>query len=936
MLASASTLGATICSAQDLIKSDDPNLIHSTLPNGFSYYLKNDSSKSEGKLHIRFVVRAGTDFEKQDQQGIAHLLEHVLMRGSVNFPDLKRYLDSEGLVFGREYNAGTGLKKTIYEFDIPNNNRQLLVNCLRVIRDWAQGGALLDTASVNAERKMVLQEAEMKYSPDENGKRESVAAVISKYISNKYVFNDDRDNVRHCKHSSVLSFYNDWYTVDNAAIIIVGKINVNDISELVIKIFSDIKSNNAKTHFSRVRSLKLNGDNRYFKFARQNSSRPKVEVLFKLPYRCIRTSDDFNEQIRRDLLSMGLADRLNNLQAPVKRNISDLDVRFDPIFGAGYGPPFSALQVNFSSDASTLNASFRTIMSEIFYINKNGFNESEFRDITKKYYEHQTYKNGWSQSVENCINNFVQGDAIITDKHRLSMLDQFFHEVSAIQYNTWLRSLSFDIDRDVIIHYSQSDASRIPDDKEMTRIVHRAATDTHSMRDTYNVISSMPDLVNGEEQDSLKQCALGVKCRFDSVKGIGIVDLKLSNGVRVVTKKTSDLTNQIEVRLFRPCSVYNALSSDSLIAPSVVDIVFSNGLGPYNKLDFEKYKKQQNFSLVPVTKIDHVGISASGESRQLEPILQAMYLAFVRPRVDSGSLVEWVRRRKERFSDNKSFVDGSVEYQNAMYSEFSNFCKNVITSDVLINLTPDRVLDNYRKMFVNDGNLTVVITGDFNDNEIGTLISQYLGTLPKTDTANIEKKEQPVRALRRAVFLNDTDASGVSYIKIGFSGIPSLNYETSFRVEILRAELLTLAVARLRAKESISYAQSAYALRQNYVGERKYIVGASFDCIPGHENEAITYMKEEMESLKRQEIQEILFEGAKKQVLHDFEINLQSKNFWSEYLMSSILNNEDPIAITNVSSIIDRTTAKELAEMARTFDTNNMLLFILQARHKSP
>src|SRR5438067_6675537 len=84
-----------------------------TLPNGLRYYIQRNG-KPEHRLELRLVVKAGSVLEDDDQQGLAHLLEHMAFEGSTHFkkPELVSYLQSIGVKFGPALNAFTNFDDT--------------------------------------------------------------------------------------------------------------------------------------------------------------------------------------------------------------------------------------------------------------------------------------------------------------------------------------------------------------------------------------------------------------------------------------------------------------------------------------------------------------------------------------------------------------------------------------------------------------------------------------------------------------------------------------------------------------------------------------------------------------------------------------------------------------------------------------------------------
>ena len=62
----------------------DPNVKIGKLSNGLTYYIR-QNKKPEQKVELRLVVNAGSILEDDNQQGIAHLSEHMAFNGTTHF-----------------------------------------------------------------------------------------------------------------------------------------------------------------------------------------------------------------------------------------------------------------------------------------------------------------------------------------------------------------------------------------------------------------------------------------------------------------------------------------------------------------------------------------------------------------------------------------------------------------------------------------------------------------------------------------------------------------------------------------------------------------------------------------------------------------------------------------------------------------------------------
>ena len=85
------------------------------LHNGLKYFIR-ENQKPENRAELRLVVNTGSILEEDDQQGLAHFVEHMAFNGTRNFPKqtIVDYLESIGLRFGPDLNAQTSFDETVY------------------------------------------------------------------------------------------------------------------------------------------------------------------------------------------------------------------------------------------------------------------------------------------------------------------------------------------------------------------------------------------------------------------------------------------------------------------------------------------------------------------------------------------------------------------------------------------------------------------------------------------------------------------------------------------------------------------------------------------------------------------------------------------------------------------------------------------------------
>ena len=114
-------LVACVVQAQDMSLPQDKDVRVGKLDNGLTYYIRHNNYP-EKVANYYIAQKVGSVQEDEDQRGLAHLLEHMAFNGTEHFKDdqLRDYLQSIGVEYGRNLNAYTSTDQTVYYFtDVP-------------------------------------------------------------------------------------------------------------------------------------------------------------------------------------------------------------------------------------------------------------------------------------------------------------------------------------------------------------------------------------------------------------------------------------------------------------------------------------------------------------------------------------------------------------------------------------------------------------------------------------------------------------------------------------------------------------------------------------------------------------------------------------------------------------------------------------------------
>lgn len=210
------------------------------LDNGLRYALL-PNAEPPGRVSLRLFVGAGSLHETDQQQGLAHFLEHMAFKGSENFSpgELIAFLQRLGMAFGPDTNAHTGFDETVYKLDLPGNEWGLVGEGLQVLRDTADK-LLLPEDEIELERGVILAE---KRDRDSASYRRTVALwrflLPDSLIPQRFPIGL-REVIETAERPLFEDFYHTWYRADNMALIAAGDFDPEAMAEWVQKRFGDL------------------------------------------------------------------------------------------------------------------------------------------------------------------------------------------------------------------------------------------------------------------------------------------------------------------------------------------------------------------------------------------------------------------------------------------------------------------------------------------------------------------------------------------------------------------------------------------------------------------------------------------------------------------------------------------------------------------------
>ncbi|MGB7394752.1 MAG: pitrilysin family protein [Pricia sp.] len=204
------------------------------MDNGLKVLLFPDNSAQTMTVNITYLV--GSRHEGYGEKGMAHLLEHLVFKGTPDHPDIPKELSAHGA----RPNGTTWYDRTNY-FETFNATEENL--------DWALDLEADRMVNSYIAKKDLESEFSVVRNEFEAGENSPVRVLMQKTIDAAYLWHNygnstigNRSDIERVPIENLQAFYKKYYRPDNAVLMVTGKFEKEKTLELIEKKFGDIEN----------------------------------------------------------------------------------------------------------------------------------------------------------------------------------------------------------------------------------------------------------------------------------------------------------------------------------------------------------------------------------------------------------------------------------------------------------------------------------------------------------------------------------------------------------------------------------------------------------------------------------------------------------------------------------------------------------------------
>ncbi|WP_342087007.1 M16 family metallopeptidase [Dyadobacter sp. OTU695] len=927
-LAGWGVISVATVSAQNLSTQKiplDPSVKTGKLKNGITYYIKKNT-EPKNRAELRLAVKAGSVLETDAQQGLAHFMEHMNFNGTKHFPknELVNFLQKTGVRFGADLNAYTGFDETVYMLPIPTDSAGLLEKGIQVLEDWANG-ALLDPSEIEKERGVVLEESRMGRGAQQRMRDKFLKVILnnSRYAERLPIGKDSI--LKSFKPETIKAFYQDWYRPDLMAVIAVGDFDVAKVEALITQKFGSIKPPVNPKKRTRY-DIPLDGSTKVAIVTDPEYPQNLIQLIYKQPNTKEKSLQDVRNSFAQELYNAMMGQRMQELTQKANPPF---------LYGASQYGDFlgnldSYTSIALAKDAASMKTALTTLLEENARVQKFGFTQPELDRAKKDFYNaiEEDYKERdktkSASHVQEYLNHFLHEKAFMGAEAYFEFAKKHLDGVTLAEINGLAKKYITDKNRAVVIMGPEKSKETLPTEADIRSLLNEAGKDVTAYVD--DVVDA--PLLKAEPTP-------GKVTAEKTLEKLGVTELTLSNGVKVLLKPTDFKNDEILIKATAKGG-YSLFPDERETGIFTSYLVQSGGVGPYNQTQLQKFLAGKTASAGPYVSELTEGIGGNTNPKDLETTLQLIYAYFTEPRKDADVVTGILANQKAYLENMQKTLTPEKVYSDSLNAVLTshNPKRQPLKPESIDKVNLDRAFEIYKNRFADASDFVFTIVGAFKPEAIKPLIEKYLGSLPSSDRDDTFKHPgifPPKGRIEKVIYKGLEPKSRVTLVS---SGEYDYNPENNIQIEALQEILQIKLIESLREEESGVYGVSVSEGTDKFPsGHYRFSIG--FGCAPENVDKLVKRAQEEIGKIKtngadQKDIEKFVAETQRKT-----ETALKTNGFWLDYLDDNTFLGDDLNEVFEQDRLLKSVTvASTKAAAQKYFNDDNFIKVVLMPEKK--
>lgn len=907
----------------------DPALVTGTLPNGFRYLIMENKTPKD-RVQIHLDVFAGSALEQNQEQGLAHYLEHMMFNGSRHFKpgELIKYFQSMGMDFGHDANAHTSYFNTVYDLVLPGGDQKSLEDIFVVIKDYAQGALLLES-EIDREKGVILAEKRERDSVSFRTLKKTLAFELPGSILPDRMPIGVEATIKGANREKLKGFYDRWYRPDNMALVVVGDLDTGRAKALITKAFSSMKARSdlpatcpdiAWTPHKGVKSF-------FYAEPEAGTTEVTIEHISFEPFDA-ETVDRMLADTVRYVADQMFQNRLSGMVQARTGGFTGARV-----YSGQYLKNAKTTAVQAECDPTDWENCLEHLSQSLTQALKFGFFQAELERVKA---EILCALDAAVQAAATRNSSAISAQLLAALNHRELFLSPG-QEQSILA--PFIKTLSIET-------VNRTFRNNWPDDHRLVMVTGNLPAMKNAEAGILNVYNRSQNLAVGPYAQKsqknfpylvLPDARAQVVNMQDNVNGLGICRMKLANNIHVNLKQTDFKKGRLfftavfgSGRLGIPKTFFGL---DSL----AVSTVNSSGLGRMDREQLNAALSGRDITLSFDIKENHCCLSGQAALKDAEQVFQLLYAYFNDPGFRAESLALEKVRYCQDYERKKQTPDGAMQIQAARFLAGGDLRFGLADPAKLENITIND-LSSWLGPEFDTSPLEISISGDMNCDEIKKLVKTYLGAMKSRRPAIPQKPVGPGPVFPKGETLKiypDTRLTDMGVICLAFPTDDFWDIMKTRKLAVLSQVLSERLRNSVREDLGASYSPYVYnapSMIYDGYGVMNFVVKMA----PGMQDTINDIIINEIKDVLENGVSHNELDFVKKPLLNHLNDLRRENTYWLDSVMANSFRYPERLewADTLISGFSD-IKAGELTDLARHYLclSNRALILVLPLVH---
>jgi zinc protease len=903
----------------DRALTTDPAVITGVLDNGMRYVIR-ANSKPEKRAELRLALDVGSILESDQEQGLAHFVEHMAFNGTTHFAkqELWDYLELVGLRLGADLNAHTSFDETVYKLTVPTDSTEIMETAFQIFEDWAHG-VTFESEEIDKERGVVIEEWRRGQGADTRMLKEQLPALFadSKYaerwpIGQKAVL-DTFD------HTTLRGFYDRWYRPDLMGFVAVGDFEPAYVESLIVEYLGRVPVPETPT----VRPESPVPDHEETLFAIATDTEATRNTVFV--YHKQEVFEPSTARAYRNGLMEGLYHGMLN------RRLYELTTEADPPYLGGYsGVGLSVRTKEFLVlGAAVENNGFErgldALLTEANRVALHGFTPTELarqkkqmlRGMEQAWRERDKLQSGGFAAEY--IRHLLEDEPIPGIEREYALYGELMPTITLVEVNELAQAWAGTENRVITVNAPEKEGVGVPTEADLLATFETVAA---AQVDPYvDEGADLPLLPN--------EPTPGHVVAREEISELGVTVWELSNGARVFIKPTDFKNDQIVFSAYSPGGHSLVEDEDYIAAATAPTVVSQGGLGNFDQVGMMKWMSGKVVRVTPyVGELFEGFASGSASPQDAETMFQLIHGYFTATREDSATFAS-LRKRMGAMIENRSSRPETAygDTVNVTMAQH-HFRARPWSAPMLDELDLQKSMKVFRDRFADASDFSFFFVGNLTLEGIEPLVATYLASLPglqRNETWRDIGMKAPEGVVEKTVRRGIEPKASTRII---FSGPFDFdNREDRLHIGLM-AETFQLKLREVLREDLGGTYGVGVGARPSRYPTPSYRLTVSFGCDPERVEELTDAVFVQIDSLQAVGLDSTYTNKVREIRRREREVNLKENGWWLSLLEWVDKHEVDPLLILD-NSLAENLTPADVLRASQWFDQTQYARFVM-------